>query len=94
MNITAEQHETINEMAYTRAALEVLSDYSDDELTAWVAGELSNEEFFESEDTLLWQPFEYYDPDAAAEVIANLANSFYQFAKQIAELLQPATTTN
>jgi hypothetical protein len=94
MGITLEQHEQINLIAFDRSASTFLCSYDADELQKWVNGEISDEEFLDSPETSIWEPFETYPFDAIAENITDTARSFYQFAEQIADLLQPATTTN
>ena len=93
MEFTTEQHERINLIAFDRSASTFLSSYDADELRQWMEGELSDEEFLDSEETSIWEPFENTPFDDIAENITNTARSFYQFAEQIADLLQPATTT-
>ena len=94
MSFNTEQHTRINHMSFDFAASTFLSFYSEDELASWIGGEMSDEEFLGSTDTGVWEPFENYPLEDVAINIVNLAGDFYEFAKQIADLLQPATTTN
>ena len=49
-----------------------LSDYDQEELNAWMAGEIDNAEFFESENTIIWEPFQFEDAESMSGLIWNM----------------------
>ena len=56
--------EEITNLLLEEAVKYHLSDYDQEELNAWMAGEIDNAEFFESENTIIWEPFQFEDADS------------------------------
>jgi hypothetical protein len=87
MPLTPEQQDAeLNKLALRFATLQVISVFDNAELDAWLDGKLTDEEFFESDNTGLWEPFEDYSTDSIVEMVDDIQTSyigFYHYAKHI-----------
>jgi hypothetical protein len=63
-----------------------LSDYDQEELNAWMAGEMDNAEFFESENTIIWEPFQFEDADSMWGLIWNQQANLESLIKRVIEI--------
>jgi len=64
--------EEIKNLLLQASAEQHLAEFDQEELTAWMKGEMSDEEFFESENTCIWEPFQFEDPDSMSGLVWNL----------------------
>jgi hypothetical protein len=62
----------IKNLLLQASAEQHLSEFDQEELTAWMNEELEDEEFFESENTVVWAPFEFEDSFSISQRIWNL----------------------
>lgn len=63
-----------------------LSDYDQEELKAWMAGEIDNAEFFESENTIIWEPFEFEDADSMSSRVMDVQDNLKNLVKRVIEI--------
>jgi hypothetical protein len=64
--------EEIKNLLLQASAEQHLSEFDQEELTAWMNEELEDEEFFESENTVFWAPYEREDSFSVSQRVWDL----------------------
>jgi hypothetical protein len=82
--------EEITNLLLQASAEQHLAEFNQEELTAWINGELSDVEFFESENTCVWEPFEYEDSGSMSQRVLD----FYDTLKHLVERINKIQNEN
>ena len=78
--------EEITNLLLQASAEQHLSEFDQEELTAWMNGDLEDAEFFESENTCIWEPFQFEDPDSMSGLIWNLYDTLKHLVERAKEI--------
>jgi hypothetical protein len=78
--------EEITNLLLQASAEQHLAEFNQEELTAWINGELSDVEFFESENTCIWEPFQFEDPDSMSGLVWNLYDNLKHLVERVKEI--------
>jgi hypothetical protein len=73
----------IKNLLLQASAEQHLSEFDQEELTAWMNGELEDEEFFESENTVVWAPFEFEDSFSISQRVWDLFYTLKHLVERI-----------
>ena len=78
--------EEIKNLLLQASAEQHLAEFDQEELTAWIKGDLEDEEFFESENTVFWAPYDYEDSDSMSGLVWNLYDTLKHLVERAKEI--------
>ncbi len=78
--------EEIKNLLLQAAVEQHLAEFNQEELTAWMKGDLEDEEFFESENTVIWEAFQFEDPLSMSGLVWSLYYTFKNLVERIKEI--------
>jgi hypothetical protein len=78
--------EEIKNLLLQASAEQHLSEFDQEELTAWMKGDLEDEEFFESENTCIWEPYEREDSFSMSQRVWDFYDTLKHLVERVKEI--------
>jgi hypothetical protein len=78
--------EEIKNLLLQASAEQHLAEFDQEELTAWMKGDLEDVEFFESENTIFWAPYEWEDSDSVSQRVWDFYDTLKHLVERIKEI--------